>query len=119
MRYPWLLLPLLASCTAEPVEVRWLESAGYRWSAFNHRLSFLSLMLDGDVARLGVVGGASSTGWVPDLPAGCDETTCDEYPFYDSTEVDLTWARTLLESGGAGTTLVTTVATARPPNAIH
>lgn len=77
----------------ETRELVWLEGAGFGWKLFNHRLSFLSLGVDADGARAGVIGGTSTTGVVTRLDAACEASACDEFPFFDDADVRLHWAR--------------------------
>ncbi len=91
MRCTW-LIPLLAGCSGGG-SAAWIEAAGYAWNGFNHRVSFIHFAVDDQGAEVAVVGGASTTGTSPDLPAGCDDATCGEYPVLDSSVTQLAWAR--------------------------
>lgn len=65
----------------------WIEDFGFRWAAFNHRVSALAFL--DDPVRVAVVGGASSTGETVPLPEGCAAETCEEIPFLDEADVAL------------------------------
>jgi hypothetical protein len=67
----------------------------YRWEFFNHRLSFLDVGVDESAPRAAVVGGTSTSGLDPDLPAGCDPAGCDELPFIDLVDVQLGWGHVI------------------------
>lgn len=104
----------LAGCRPDPTPLVWMEGAGFSWVSFNHRISYMSHRLDAEGVNLAMVGGASSTGWAPELPEGCDAETCAEYPFYDQAEVWLSWGRTTLAEGSWGQAEATLVAEAVP-----
>jgi hypothetical protein len=87
------LLSLLSACRPGPDAAVWTEKMGFEWEKFNHRLSFLELLADGDAARAGVIGGASTTGIVPELPDSCEASACAEIPMTDTAAVALGWAR--------------------------
>jgi hypothetical protein len=71
----------------DPVAV--LESFAFGWSFFNHRLSHLEVHAEPDGARVSIIGGTSTTREVPpELPAAC-VSACDEFPFFDESEVDV------------------------------
>ncbi len=111
MRVCVLLLPLLASgCLDEETTLYWLEGFGFGWTGFNHRVSYMHFDVDEGGLDFAVIGGASSTSYVPDLPTGCDEETCSELPFEDSTTVDLAWGTTTsnLPAGSATATVIAT-----------
>jgi hypothetical protein len=63
-----------------------MEGLGFGWAYFNHRLSVLDLGVDDAGAFGAVVGGTSTTGAVPSLPAGCDPDACEEFPFLDESD---------------------------------
>ena len=111
MRPLTLLLPLLATgCLGDDHEITWLEGFGFAWTGFNHRVSYLHFEADEAGLEMAVIGGASSTSYVPDLPAGCDEETCSELPFEDTTTVSIGWGHstTRLAVGSADVTVIAT-----------
>jgi hypothetical protein len=112
MRQPLSLLALLAVGCAPEAEITWLERFGFAWTGFNHRVSYLHFGVDDAGVDAAVIGGASSTYYSPELPEGCDEETCSELPFSDSSEVTIGWGRstTRLASGVAEASLVVTPA---------
>lgn len=83
-----LWLVALGGCTSD-VEVTWLEGFGFEWDLFNHRLSHLQFGLLPSQADVAMVGGTSTTGVSPELPAECDPDTCDEFPFFDEALVEV------------------------------
>lgn len=90
------LLGILVGCGGklEPQEGVALEGFRYGWQGFNHRLSALEVGLGGDAAHVAVIGGTSTTGIdLPDLAEGCDPETCKEFPFTDTADVEVRWAR--------------------------
>lgn len=111
MRFLLPLLPLLAAgCFGEDVEISWLRDLGFGWTGFNHRVSYLHFEVADDGLDMAVIGGASSTSYVPELPSGCDEETCSELPFIDTSSVTIGWGRTTTNLA-TGSTTATVVAT--------
>jgi hypothetical protein len=113
MRPLSLLLPLLASgCFQADAEIRWLERFGFAWTGFNHRVSYLHWELASDGLDMAIIGGASSTSYVPALPDGCDPETCDELPFDDTSTVSFGWGVTStgLAVGSLDATVIATPA---------
>jgi hypothetical protein len=95
MRLLPMLMPLLASgCFQADAEITWLERFGFTWTGFNHRVSYLHWDLPEDGLDMAIIGGASSTNYVPPLPDGCDPEACDELPFDDTTSVSFGWGTT-------------------------
>jgi hypothetical protein len=88
------LLPVLLLGCAPESEIRWLRGFGFGWTGFNHRVSYLHWDLADDGLDMAIIGGASSTAYVPDLPDGCDEDLCSELPFEDTSTVDFSWGMT-------------------------
>lgn len=84
--------PLLLLACGAPAETTVLEGFTFEWDLFNHRTSHLAAAVDGDVARVAVIGGTSTTGVPAELADGCDPDTCQEFPFLDEARVDLRWA---------------------------
>ena len=78
----------VAGC-APPTSASWLQGGSYRWTAFNHRLSHLTLQLGEGQAYVAVVGGASTTATVFDEDGTCIDSTCFELPVVDSSTVGL------------------------------
>jgi hypothetical protein len=93
MRTLLALLPSLLLGCAPETEISWLRGFGYGWTGFNHRVSYLHWELANDGLDMAIIGGASSTAYVPPLPEGCDEELCSELPFEDTSTVDFSWAR--------------------------
>jgi len=111
MRRIVLLIPLLATgCFGEDVEISWLRGFGFGWTGFNHRVSYLHFAVEDDGLDMAIIGGASSTNYVPDLPEGCDPDACDELPFDDTSSVTIAWGRTTtsLATGSAEATVFAT-----------
>ena len=88
-----LLATALFGC-GEPVQGLWLEGFGFEWQYFNHRLSHFEVGLQQESVSAAVIGGTSTTAVVSDLPEGCDEEFCQEFPFLDNALVQARWART-------------------------
>jgi len=88
----WVLLGLVACSGPESTGV-WMESGGYGWEFFNHRVSHVELGVSDTEAFASIVGGTSTTGVVTELAEGCEAATCDEFPFFDNAEIELSWAR--------------------------
>ena len=88
----WVLLGLAACSGPESTGV-WMESSGYDWEFFNHRVSHVELGVSDTEAFASIVGGTSTTGVVTELAEGCEAATCDEFPFFDNAEIELGWAR--------------------------
>jgi hypothetical protein len=90
-----MVLLLLAGCPSpgEEVEVTYLNGFHFEWDLFNHRLSHMTVVPDGDEVALAVVGGASTTSRLPDLAEGCERATCAEFPFSDDVDVEASWTR--------------------------
>ncbi len=110
MRSQLLLLSLLA-CGCQPTtEISWLSGFGFEWTGFNHRVSYLHWDVVDSGLDMAVIGGASSTAYVPELPDGCEPELCDELPFEDSTTIDFAWGRTTtgLATGSAEATVIAT-----------
>lgn len=108
-----LLLPLLASgCFQADAEISWLERFGFSWTGFNHRVSYLHWDLAHDGLDMAIIGGASSTNYVPELPDGCDPEACDELPFDDTSAVNFGWGSTTtaMAVGSLDATVVATPA---------
>lgn len=99
----FVLLVGLAGC-AEPVTFDLASGFGNRWELFNHRLAHASFGV-GDAATIAIIGGASTTGVVAELPEGCEADTCKEFPFFDDAavwvEADRVSARGLVAGQGA------------------
>jgi len=113
MRAPAALTTLMLSgCLQDEVAATWLEGFGYAWQGFNHRVSYLHFGADEAGLDAGVVGGASSTGWAPELAEGCDEELCKELQFTDESEAALAWARISSDALAAGVAEATVIATA-------
>ena len=124
MRLPILIVPccLAIACTSDKglddtgggptASGVWMEQAGYEWEYFNHRLSHATLVANSQGAELAVIGGTSTTGVNPPLNEGCDPDTCDEFPFSDTADVTLGWARTETDEAALGEDSVEIVAEA-------
>ena len=100
------LLALLAGCTDEPEtqEATWLQGAYYRWVIFNHRLSYAHVSLnDNSEAELMVVGGTSTSQRSAELPDTCDQSTCNEIPARDFTDLRVGWGRLITDTEALGT----------------
>lgn len=121
-----LWLGLVAGCS-EPASFELASGFGYRWVGFNHRLAHASFGV-GEGAQVAVIGGASTTGVVPDLGDGCEAATCKEFPFLDDADVfveaDAVTARGVvaghatvdLEAGADGATGEVTIPFDRVPD---
>lgn len=68
-----------------------LDAFSYGWALFNHRLSHLEVEPAGDLVRVAVIGGTSTTSEVPEIADEC-EAGCSEFPFEDRSLVDLRWS---------------------------
>ncbi len=111
MRPSILLFSLLAAgCQEEEATLVWLEGFGFGWTIVNHRLSYVHFDADEDGVDYAVIGGASSTGYAPELPTGCDEDLCGELEFEDSTSVEIAWGTTTTRMAH-GSTLGSVLAT--------
>ncbi len=113
MRARLLLLSLFAAgCGGEDVEISWMSEFGFGWTGFNHRVSFLHFEVADDGLDMAIIGGASSTAYVPELPAGCDDEACSELPFEDTSSVTIGWGRTTtaLATGSGDATVIATPA---------
>ncbi|MCB9678804.1 MAG: hypothetical protein H6737_27115 [Alphaproteobacteria bacterium] len=79
----------------QPVESTgvWMESSGYGWEFFNHRMSHVELGVTDSDAYASIVGGTSTTNVVTELDAQCDPDTCDEFPFFDNADIRIGWGR--------------------------
>ncbi len=110
MRSSISILVLLAVGCTPPSEVTWLERFGFTWTGFNHRVSYLHWDLVEDGMDMAIIGGASSTSYVPPLPAGCEEETCSELPFEDTSSITIGWGRTTtsLATGSAEALVIAT-----------
>jgi hypothetical protein len=97
------VLALLAAGCGEDPSIWWLRGLGFGWTSANHRLAYLDAGVGEEGLDYAVIGGASSTGWAPDLPEGCDPDTCSEYKFEDSTRVDIAWGHLAASGMPAGT----------------
>ncbi|MBW1878773.1 MAG: hypothetical protein JRJ84_10465 [Deltaproteobacteria bacterium] len=89
-----------------------MEGFGFEWAFFNHRVSHLTFGVEGDAARVSVVGGTSTTGIDPVLPEQCDPDTCGELPFTDSAVVEVRWGRATSRKVHFARATATVVATA-------
>ena len=85
-------------------EATWLSGIYYRWSFFNHRVSYIHAVPNGtDQVDVSIIGGTSTTGQGrDDLPDGCASDTCLEFPFFDEAEVRIGWSRLSGASLGIG-----------------
>ncbi|MFH1463104.1 MAG: hypothetical protein ABIO70_01835 [Pseudomonadota bacterium] len=111
MRPLLLLPPLLALGCSEDPSIWWLRGFGFGWTSANHRLAFMDFGVGEGGLDYSVIGGASSTGWAPDLPEGCEEDACREFRFEDSTLVDIAWGHVAASSLAAGTLTAEVLAT--------
>ncbi len=68
----------------------WVEGYRFHWVAANHRLSFLEVNALADKAQLSLIGGTSTTGQIPEVDC---EVSCQEFPFLDDSDIELSWAR--------------------------
>ncbi|MEQ1572429.1 MAG: hypothetical protein ABMA64_42810 [Myxococcota bacterium] len=90
----WVLLSFVGCGGREldPQSGTVLEGFGFGWEYFNHRLSYLHVRPGSTSTEVAVVGGTSTTNQVlAPLPATCD-VACEEFPFTDSSDVDVSWA---------------------------
>ena len=92
-----------------PTTQTWIEGYRYHWAAANHRLSFLHVGIDGEVAAVALVGGTSTSGVGTTI--SCDES-CQEFTFIDSSDVTVHWARYAGNDAAFGQGTATAVATA-------
>ncbi len=81
-------LLLAVGCGGDLDRATWLEGFGFGWTNFNHRVSRLVAETESDEGRLAFVGGASTTGVDPELPAECTDG-CEELPFVDTSDAEL------------------------------
>lgn len=92
-------MALLAACkpgasdASDGGSILWMEGFAYEWEFFNHRVSHLEFVANDEGGLASVIGGTSTTGVNPELPATCDPDLCDEVPFVDNAEVTVNWAR--------------------------
>jgi hypothetical protein len=85
----WSLL-LACSPSIDQPAVATLESFGFGWEYFNHRLSHLEVLAGPDAAQVSIIGGTSTTQQEPgELSGECVQATCNEFPFKDQSLVDL------------------------------
>jgi len=80
------------ACQSEETAA-WMQGAGYRWNALNHRLSFLQFDVTTTEVTMGVIGGTSTTGMVTILPDDCDFSDCQELPVKDTSTAWVQWGR--------------------------
>ncbi|MEZ4240646.1 MAG: hypothetical protein R3F59_31745 [Myxococcota bacterium] len=69
-----------------------LEGFRLGWQGFNHRLSRLVVVAGDEATDVAVIGGTSTSFEAPDLPEGCDQASCNEFPFGDTADVSVWWA---------------------------
>lgn len=99
MRRMCLLTLLAAGCgpgdadDVGPVELTWMEGAGFGWEHFNHRVSHLEMRVHDAAASVAIIGGTSTTGLDTELDDQCDASTCGEVPVLDRSDVEVRWAR--------------------------
>lgn len=101
-------LSLLFACGGDPATLTTMEGFGFGWQRFNHRLSYAEFDLT-EAANIGIVGGTSTTGEQVDVGDSCDPDTCQEFPFADTADVRLDWAKVTSsdwQTGSAETELV-------------
>lgn len=123
MTLPLLLALLGCKPDGEPTSSAWIQGASYGWELFNHRVSHVQWRVTDSGVEAAIIGGTSTTGVTPTLPAGCDEATCDELPFLDDSAVEVGWvtaedseiaftegsATLLVGAGGAETSVALTL----------
>ncbi|MEZ4319582.1 MAG: hypothetical protein R3F61_18850 [Myxococcota bacterium] len=98
-----IVLFALLGCSGTESSAVWLESSGYGWEFFNHRVSHIELGVDDTSAFASIVGGTSTTGVVTVLDDGCEVDTCQEFPFFDNALVQIGWGRVTSASAMFGT----------------
>lgn len=87
-----------ASCDLN-TSAAWIQSFGWEWNSFNHRLSVLRVTPSDEGVSASVVGGASTTGHVFDDDGTCvNADTCWELPTTDSTLISATRASATSDS---------------------
>lgn len=106
-----MLLLTLFACSGDPATATWMEGLGYSWVNFNHRVGYVGFELSEQQAHVAVIGGTSTTLVSEPLDAGCEEDSCEEFPFLDSSEFTLSWARVRTSEAAIGTATTTIVAT--------
>lgn len=106
-----LLALALAGC-ASTEDATLMEGFSYAWVGANHRVSHLTFGVDDADAVVAVVGGTSTTGLDPELPATCDEDTCEEFAFTDRADISIRWARVTESEATFATQGVALIATA-------
>jgi hypothetical protein len=94
MRRSWVvLIALLGGCKKLPEQHgAVLEGFRYGWQLANHRLSALHVVAGEEATEVAVVGGTSTTSELPELPDGCEQATCNEFPIADSSAVQVWWS---------------------------
>jgi hypothetical protein len=94
---------------ASLVTQTWIEGYRYHWAAANHRLSFMHVGIDGEVAAVALIGGTSTSGVGTSI--SCD-ASCQEFTFIDTSDVTVHWARYGGSDAAFGQGAVAAVATA-------
>lgn len=84
MRRLLMLLPLTACAQTESTG-DWLEGLEVSWDLFNHRVSYLHVDVADGAVEGAFIGGTSTTLVETELDEGCDEETCQEFPFVDTS----------------------------------
>jgi hypothetical protein len=88
---------VLAACHHDkelpPQSATALEGFRYGWQGFNHRVSHLQVQMGASASQVAVIGGTSTTNqFLPDLPTGCEQSSCNEFPAPDTADVEVSWA---------------------------
>jgi hypothetical protein len=87
------LVALLGGCKKLPEQQgAVLEGFRYGWQLANHRLSALHVVAGQEETEVAVVGGTSTTSELPELPPGCEQATCNEFPIADTSQVQVWWS---------------------------